>query len=78
VDLPALLTEINALPVVDRIRLAQAIWDSIPEDEYPPDLTPEQQAELDRRLADLRADPSIVLTWDEIKEGIRRNKRPRV
>ena len=61
-DLPALLAEINALPgAADRIRLAQAIWDSIPEDGYPLNLTPEQKDELDRRLADLAELPRTRL-----------------
>jgi putative addiction module component (TIGR02574 family) len=71
-DLSATLAEINTLPVSDRIRLVQAIWDAIPEEESAPDLTPEQEAELDRRLAELRADPSIAVTWDDIKSRLGR------
>jgi putative addiction module component (TIGR02574 family) len=74
-ELSATLDEIKALPVPDRIRLVQAIWDSIEEDAAPPDLTDAQKAELDRRLADLRANPDNVLTWEEIKAYVRRNRQ---
>lgn len=70
-DLAATLAEINTLPVADRIRLVQAIWDAIPEADCEPDLSDAQKTDLDRRLADLRANPDTVMTWDEIKDYVR-------
>ena len=49
----------------------QAIWDSIPEEDRAPDLHDEQRAELDRRLADLRANPQIGLTWEQVKARVK-------
>jgi putative addiction module component (TIGR02574 family) len=70
-DLSAALAQINTLSPDDRIRLVQAIWDSIPEEARTPDLTDEQKIELDRRLADLRANPQSGLTWEQIKARVK-------
>ena len=70
-DLSAALAQIRTLSPDDRIRLVQAIWDSIPEADRAPDLTDEQKAELDRRLADLRANPQIGLTWEQVKARVK-------
>ena len=65
-DLSATLAQINALGVDDRIRLVQEVWDAIPESDRAPELTDAQKTELGRRLAELRADPGIGLTWDQL------------
>jgi putative addiction module component (TIGR02574 family) len=70
----AILDQIKALPVGDRIRLVQAIWDSIEEDAAPSDLSDAQKADLERRLAGLRANPDHVFTWDEVKSYVQRNR----
>ncbi|MEO1617384.1 MAG: addiction module protein [Planctomycetota bacterium] len=61
------ITEISSLPVVERVRVVQAIWDSLPGD---PDLgvSADQQAELDRRVAAHDADPGSSIS----AEGFRR------
>jgi putative addiction module component (TIGR02574 family) len=59
------LAEISSLSVDDRIKLVQAIWDTHP------DLTEAQKKDLDRRVAELDDSPDQVLTWEEIKRGLR-------
>jgi putative addiction module component (TIGR02574 family) len=49
-----------------KIKLAQDVWDSIPDDEAFV-LTPELKAELDRRLADYEANPNAGCSWEEVK-----------
>jgi putative addiction module component (TIGR02574 family) len=71
VDITATLNEITALSVEDRIRLVQAIWDSIAAEQAYPDLTEVQKRELDRRITDYEANPDDVLTWEEIKASIK-------
>ena len=44
------------LPLDERIRLVEDLWDSIASDQNALRLTPEQQAELDRRLDACEAD----------------------
>ena len=73
-DITATLNEIAALSIEDRIRLVQAIWDSIAAEQAYPDLTEAQQQELDRRIADREANPDNVLTWEEIKASLRKQK----
>ena len=36
------------------------------------DLTPEQRAELDRRLAEHIADPALAIPWDEVRRKLLR------
>jgi len=63
------------LPVRERIRLAQDLWESIiPEAEADPDLLPlteEQVAELERRLAEHERDPSSAVPWEEVRARLR-------
>lgn len=43
-------TKLQQLPVEERIKLVEDLWDSIAADQQALRLTPEQKAELDRRL----------------------------
>ena len=47
---------LKKLPVEDRIRLVQDLWDSIANDQHALPLTPDQVSELDRRLDAFEAD----------------------
>lgn len=70
------LSAANLLSFDERIRLVQEVWDSIAESESVPVLPPEQQAELDRRLAHLDEHPDDVESWETIrKEAKARNLR---
>ena len=68
------LTKLLDLPATERIDIAMALWDSLTpaEQEAKFDLTPEQRAELDRRLADHIADPGSAIPWDEVRRKLRR------
>ena len=65
------LATLAALPVADRIRVVQALWDSIPPDETPEGLTDAQRQLFARRTAELDANPGIALTWDQIKARVK-------
>jgi putative addiction module component (TIGR02574 family) len=69
-----LVAEILALPVQERVRLVEAIWDSISAVPEALALTDWQKAELDRRLAELEADPKAGSTLEEVFARIRRGK----
>ena len=67
-----LITEILALPTAERIRLVEAIWDSIATIPEALPLTQWQKDELDRRLAEFEADPDSGATLEEVFARIRR------
>jgi putative addiction module component (TIGR02574 family) len=72
-DLTATLTEIRAMSMDDRIRLVQAILESITEDQAQLELTEAQRQELDRRLADMDANPDDEILWEQAyAESLRR------
>ena len=61
-----LVAEILALPVDERVRLVEAIWDSISAVPEALPLTDWQKEELDRRLAELEADPDAGSSLEEV------------
>jgi putative addiction module component (TIGR02574 family) len=69
-SIEAALAALAALPVPDRIRAVQALWDSIPEEEQG-SLTGEQRQLFARRTAELDANPGIALTWEQIKARVK-------
>jgi putative addiction module component (TIGR02574 family) len=66
------LATLAALPVPERIRAAQALWDSIPPEQVSEGLTDEQRQLFARRTAELDAHPEIALTWEQIKARVKR------
>jgi putative addiction module component (TIGR02574 family) len=73
-DITTTLNQIVALGIQDRIRLVQAILDSIAAEQVYPDLTELQKRELDRRIDDYEANPNNVLTWEEVKASVKARK----
>jgi putative addiction module component (TIGR02574 family) len=63
------ISNLSTLPIGERLRVVQAIWDTLPDDGGLV-LTPEQQAELDRRLAAHQADPTTSISHDELVRRI--------
>ena len=68
------LTKLLELPATERVDIAMALWDSLTpaEQEAQFELTPEQRAELDRRLADHIADPASAIPWDDVRRRLLR------
>jgi len=64
--------DFSQLTPAERLQLAQDLWDSVDDavgvDVLP--LTEEQRAELDRRLADLEANPEDGIPWEQAKREI--------
>ena len=58
------------LPVEERIKLVEKIWDSIVEFPEAIPLSDEQKKELDRRLELYRKGPNDIMSWDKVKEVI--------
>ena len=62
--------EIFRLSVSERIQLVEEIWDSIAAHPESLPVTEAQKAELDRRLADYRANPNQGRTWEEVRDSL--------
>jgi putative addiction module component (TIGR02574 family) len=73
-DITATLNQIVALNIQDRIRLVQAILDSIAAEQDYSELTEFQKQELDRRIDDCEANPEDMLTWEQVKDSIKSRK----
>ena len=66
------LAALLKLPAKDRIELAMALWESLTDDEREAELvlTPDQEAELDRRLADHLANPGTAIPWEDVRRKL--------
>jgi len=68
---PAATTEYLNLSVSERIQLVEDIWDSIAADESNTvELSQDQKAELHRRVAAHRADPSTAVPWEQVRSKL--------
>lgn len=70
VDVVRTIEDLRSLSVDDRVRVVQAVWDSLPEQASAPTLA-ERAEELNRRVDAYEADPEDLLTWDEVLERLR-------
>jgi putative addiction module component (TIGR02574 family) len=71
-DLAAVLREVDAWPIEERLDLVEAVWQKIVDAGGEVPLTENQKLELDRRLAALEAAPEDVVPWEAVKEHLRR------
>jgi putative addiction module component (TIGR02574 family) len=61
---------IDRLSVEERLALVEDLWDSIAGESAATSLNDAQRAELDRRLADHKANPNDVVAWEDVKVSI--------
>lgn len=64
--------KLHELPLEERIRLVEDLWDSIASDQNALPLTPEQQGELDRRLDAYEKDGNPGRPAEDVIEEIRK------
>ena len=64
--------KLKELPLDERIKLVEDLWDSIAADQKALPLTPAQRAELDRRLDAYEADKNRGRPASEVLADIRR------
>lgn len=61
----------DRLTVDEKIQLVHEIWDDIARKPKDAPLTPDQRAELERRLKAYDEDPSAVIEWDDLRRALR-------
>jgi putative addiction module component (TIGR02574 family) len=64
------LADVLALPIEERIQLAQSIWDSVAAVPEAVQLTENQRVELEVRLKEYRDNPNAGSPWPEVRERI--------
>jgi putative addiction module component (TIGR02574 family) len=64
------LSEVLELEVTERIKLAQAIWDSVTEIPDAVPLSDADRAEIDRRLEAYYREPDLGEPWAEVREKL--------
>ena len=67
------ISELLKLPVAERIKLVEAIWNSIAAAPEALKLTQAEREELDRRWEAYERDPSLGSPWAEVRARIQRN-----
>lgn len=60
------MSELHNLPIEEKLRIVEALWDDIGASDEPIVLQPWQRDEARRRSAELKADPSIAIDRDEL------------
>ena len=65
------LVDFSHLTPAQRVELALALWDSLPDDSAEPPLTDAQREELARRVEAYRRDPGAGAVWAEVRERVR-------
>ena len=58
---------IDRMSIDDRLRLVGEIWDSIAAEADALPLTDAEKEMIDRRLADMEANPDAGSSWEEVK-----------
>lgn len=66
-----LLADGSRLPVVDRIQLIEALWDTLPDDSLPP-LNDEWIAEIQQRSAEYDSGSVRAVSWEQIRTDVLR------
>lgn len=69
-----IISAILKLSQSEKIRIAQDIWDIVANVPEATILTKEQEYELDKRLAEVKANPDIGIDWHTALEEIRAGK----
>jgi putative addiction module component (TIGR02574 family) len=66
------LSELLKLSASERAEIAMALWESLDDAKREAELalTAEQEAELDRRLAEHIANPGSAIPWDEVRRKL--------
>ena len=60
------IAELRNLPIADKLRIVTQLWDDIAASTEPVVVPPDVLRDVERRSAELKADPSIAIDDDEL------------
>ena len=63
--------DFSHLTPAERLDLIGELWDSLDQD-APFELSPEVEAELDRRVGELQSNPALGRSWEEVRADLLR------
>ena len=66
-DYESVLSAASELPPGDRLRLIDALWDTVPADAEAP-FSAEWLAEIDRRMDEFERHPENTVTWSQVRD----------
>ncbi len=66
-DFNSVLSAAQQLPQQDRLRLIDALWDTVPPESESP-FSAEWAAEIDRRIAELDSGKAVTVPWTTIRD----------
>ena len=64
------ISDILQLPVQERIRLVELIWDSVAAVPEAVEISPELKAGLEARLAEFEENPGAGFSWEQVKSHL--------
>jgi len=64
------ISAILDLPVQERIRLVELIWDSVAAVSEAVEISPALKAELEVRMKEFEANPEAGYSWDQVKSRL--------
>ena len=70
----SLIEEFRKLPMSDKIRVAQDLWEEIGEESLAQPLTEAQKRLLDARIRDHDENPGDVEPWEKVRDDILREQ----
>ena len=65
------IATILELPIQERIRLVELIWDSVAAFPEAVEISPALKAELEVRLAEFEANPEAGYSWEQVKSRLK-------
>lgn len=68
------MIDLSSLPVDDRLKLVQFLWDTIP-NEHEIELSAHQKQELARRIMEDDADPDGTISQEEFNRRVAERRR---
>jgi putative addiction module component (TIGR02574 family) len=71
------IPELRTLSASEKLTLVAELWEDLASKPEDIPITPEQIAEVDRRLEEYRQNPSLGSSWEDVKARILGQKRCR-